>query len=150
MDLSLDWLIDWWEVNFDLIGLLDFYRTICVHGGGAKVTEQKGTIQYVQLDEGFRKIHDCCGRNRATVRGWILFRSFINRSLEKLHLYFTVKSRWIDTLWQGSRKFWLSAGRKSCRESLCGGKTFLSSRRLTQRLTHTVCVARGTIFRWPS
>ena len=33
-------MIDWWKVNFDLIGLLDSYRTICFYGGGAKVTEQ--------------------------------------------------------------------------------------------------------------
>ena len=33
-------------MNFDLIGLLDFYRTICVHGGGAKVTEHGGTTRY--------------------------------------------------------------------------------------------------------
>ena len=38
------WLLDWRKVNFDLIGLLDSYRPICFHGGGAKVTRQNGTI----------------------------------------------------------------------------------------------------------
>ena len=40
-----DWLIDWRLVNFDLIGLLDSYHTICLYGGGAEVTEHRGTIQ---------------------------------------------------------------------------------------------------------
>ena len=31
------------------------------------------------------------------------------------------ESRWTDTLWQGSLKIWLSAGRKSRRGPLCGG-----------------------------
>ena len=30
-----------------LIGLLDSYRTVCCYGGGAKVTEHRGTIQHV-------------------------------------------------------------------------------------------------------
>ena len=29
-----------------MISLLDLYRTICFYGGGAKVTQQNGTIQY--------------------------------------------------------------------------------------------------------
>ena len=39
---SIDWLIDWRKVNFDLIGLLDL---ICFYGGGAKVTEHRVAIQ---------------------------------------------------------------------------------------------------------
>ena len=42
----LDWLIDWRKVNFDLIGLLDSYHTICFSGGGATVTEHRRTIEY--------------------------------------------------------------------------------------------------------
>ena len=57
----------------------------------------------------------------------------------------TVKSRWIDTLWQGSRKFWLSAERKSCREPLCGGKTF-SRLRGSHRGSHTQCVLHAERF----
>ena len=34
-------------MNFDLIDLLNSYRTICFYGGGAKVTEHRGTIQYM-------------------------------------------------------------------------------------------------------
>ena len=33
VNLSVDWLIDWRKVNFDLIGLLDSYRPICFYGG---------------------------------------------------------------------------------------------------------------------
>ena len=46
-----DWLIDWRQVNFDLIGLLDSYRTICFYGGGAKVIEHRGTIQYSSVTQ---------------------------------------------------------------------------------------------------
>ena len=43
---SFAWLIDWRKVNFDLIGLLDTYRPICFYGGGAKVTQHNGIMQY--------------------------------------------------------------------------------------------------------
>ena len=43
-ELLVDWLIDWRYVNFDLIGLLDSYRTICFYGGGAKVTQRDNTV----------------------------------------------------------------------------------------------------------
>ena len=46
---TLGWLIDWRKVNFDLIGLLDSYRTICFYGGGAKVTWLRGTMRWVWL-----------------------------------------------------------------------------------------------------
>ena len=47
------WLIDWywWKVNFDLIGLLDSYRPICFYGGGAKVNQHKGIIQWKHSTE---------------------------------------------------------------------------------------------------
>ena len=45
VDLPVDWLIDWRQDKFDLTGLLDSYHTICFYGGGAKVTEHRGTIQ---------------------------------------------------------------------------------------------------------
>ena len=40
--IPLNWLLDWRKVNFDLIGLLDSYRTICFYGGGAEVTQHNG------------------------------------------------------------------------------------------------------------
>ena len=47
---SFGWLIDWRKVNFDLIGLLDWYRLISFYGGGAKVTQHNGMIQdFVQF-----------------------------------------------------------------------------------------------------
>ena len=34
------------RLNYDLIDLLDSYRPICFHGGGAKVTQHNGVIQH--------------------------------------------------------------------------------------------------------
>ena len=36
--------------RFDLTGLLDSYRPICFHGGGAKVTLHNAMIQYYQYN----------------------------------------------------------------------------------------------------
>ena len=61
----------------------------------------------------------------------------------------TVKSRWIDTLWQGWRKFWLSAGRKSCRGPLCGvlcGGWIFSRHRGSPIGSHTQCVLHAERF----
>ena len=57
----------------------------------------------------------------------------------------TVKSRWIDTLWQGSRKFWLTLRGKSCREPVCGDRIF--PRHIGSHIgLHTQCVLHAERF----
>ena len=129
---------------FGLIGLLNSYRTICFYGGGAKVTEHRGTKQYiiVQFNSNLLRLphrrrteqsdwppknlqnpeNPVNGRRCDWLIDWLIFRvASFSRGLFVKSASSTVKSRWIKTLWQGSRKFWPSAGRKSCRAALCGG-----------------------------
>ena len=59
------------KINFDLIGLLDSYRTICFYGGGAKVTQQNGMIQ---------QCLGLCGNHQKMIFGVMFFSSFGARS----------------------------------------------------------------------
>ena len=79
------WLIDWRQLNFDLIGLLDSYRTICFYGGGAKVTEHRGTKQYIWWRCHCRKlINFTFVKRRSVVVGEANFRRLLTRSASEI------------------------------------------------------------------
>ena len=50
------------RVHFGLIGLLASYRLICFHGGGAKVTQQNGIIQYPWFENSLHGKHEAEGQ----------------------------------------------------------------------------------------
>ena len=103
--LSVDWLIDWQEGNFDLIGLLDSYCTICFYGGGTKVTKHRGTIQYstghlhLEYWAFGRASERRLAYGRASPRSVPHWRRWGKRSYPTRYLFFPEEKRQRNEMW---------------------------------------------------